>query len=103
MRHMIFTEVRSHHQGALLLVEVHTKGGVFLNPNPCCRSHRSRRSLTQFAHKESVIQIVLGVIHNIGDSQGKITSTQETTHSKNKEFASKNDLHQLERERDQRT
>ena len=98
IRHTIFTEVRSHHQGALLLVEVPTKGWVFLNPVPRCRPHRSRRSLTQFAHKEPVIQNVLGVVHNFGDSQGKITSTQGTTRSKNKEIASKNDLHQLERD-----
>jgi hypothetical protein len=45
-----------------------------------------------------VIQNVLGVVHKFGDSQGKITSTQGTTRSKNKEIASKNDLHQLERE-----
>jgi hypothetical protein len=96
---MIFTEVRSHHQGALLRVEVPTKGRVFLNPIPHCRTHRSRRPLTQFAHKELVIQNILGVTHNFRDSQDKITSTQGTTHSKIKEIASKNNLHQLERER----
>jgi hypothetical protein len=90
---MIFTKVWSHHQGALLLVEVPTKGQVFLNPFPQCRPHRSRRSLTQFAHKELVIQNVLGVIHRFGDSQSKITSAQGTTRSKNKYIASKNDLH----------
>jgi hypothetical protein len=52
------------------------------------------------AHKELVIQIVLEVIHNFRDSQGKITSTQVTTHSKNNEFASKNDCtNSRERER----
>jgi hypothetical protein len=90
-RHTIFTEVRSDHQGALLLVEVPTKGRVFLNPVPCCRPHKSRQSLTQFAHKELVIQNVFGVIYKFGDSQGKITSAQGTTRSKNNEIASKND------------
>jgi hypothetical protein len=90
MRHTIFNEIRSHHQGALL-IEVPIKGRVFLNLVPRCRPHRSRRSLTQCAHKEPMIQIVLGVIHNFGDSQGKITSTQGKTCSKNKEFKSKND------------
>jgi hypothetical protein len=53
------------------------------------------------AHKELVIQIVLEVIHNFRDSQGKITSTQVTTHSKNNEFASKNDCtNSRERERE---
>jgi hypothetical protein len=85
---MIFTEVRSHHQGALLLVEVSTKGQVFLNPVPRCRPHRSRRPLTQFAHKELMIQNVVGFIHKFGDSQGKITSAQGTTCSKNKAIAS---------------
>jgi hypothetical protein len=93
-----FTEVRSHHQGALLLVEVPTMGRVFFNPVPHCQPHRSRQSLTEFAHKEPVIQNVLGVVHKFGDSQGKITSAQGTTRSKSKEIASKNDLHQLERD-----
>jgi hypothetical protein len=97
-RHIIFIDVLSHHQGVLLLVEVPTKGRVFLNPIPRCRSHRSRRSLTQFAHKEPAIHNVLGIIHKFGDSKGKITSTQGTTRSKSKEIASKNDLRQLERE-----
>jgi hypothetical protein len=97
-RHTTFIEVWSHHQGALLLVEVPIKDQVFLNPVPRCRPHRSRRSLNQFARKEPVIQNVLGVVHKFGDYQGKITNAQGTTHSKYKEIASKNDLHQLERE-----
>jgi hypothetical protein len=51
-----------------------------------------------FSHKELVIQNILGVVQKFGDSQGKITSAQGITRSKNKEIASKNDLHQLERE-----
>jgi hypothetical protein len=68
MRHNIFTKVQSHHQGALLLVEVPTKGQIFLNPIPRCRPHMSRRSLPQFAHKDSMIQNVLGTVHNFRDS-----------------------------------
>jgi hypothetical protein len=58
----------------------------------------SKRPLTQFSHKESVIQNILGVVHKFGDSQGKITSAHGTTCYKNKDIASKNNMHQLERE-----
>jgi hypothetical protein len=51
MRHMIFTEVRSHHKGALLLVEVPTKGSVFLNPVPPCQPQRSRQSLLKCSQR----------------------------------------------------
>ena len=57
--------------------------------------------LLNFAHTELVIQNVLGVVHKLGDSQGKITSAQGTTRSKNNKIASKNDLHQLERENEE--
>jgi hypothetical protein len=59
-RHMIFNEIRSHHQGALLLVDVPTKGRVFLNPVPRCRPYRSRRSITQFATKSRWYKSFLG-------------------------------------------
>jgi hypothetical protein len=57
---MIFTQIWSHHQGALLLVEVPTKGRVFLNPVPRCRPYRSRRSFTQFATKSRWYKSFLG-------------------------------------------
>jgi hypothetical protein len=58
--------------------------------------------LLNFAHKEPVIQgVLLGVVHKLGDSQDKITITQGTTRSKNNKIASKNDLHQLERENEE--
>jgi hypothetical protein len=56
------------------------------------------RSHHQGAHKAKG-WVFLNPIHKLGDSQGKITSTQETTRSKNNKMASKNYLHQLERER----
>jgi hypothetical protein len=43
------------------------------------------------AHKELVIQIVLWVVHNFGDSQGKNKIHRGTTRSKNNEFTIKND------------
>jgi hypothetical protein len=57
-------------------------------------------------HKERVIQIVLGVIHNFGgylkeQHLSKIIIRQGVTHSKNKEFAIKNDCTNS-REKDQR-
>jgi hypothetical protein len=55
-----FSEVRSHHQGSLLLIEVPTKGRVFLNPVPHCRPHRSRRSLTQMPTKSQWYKSFLG-------------------------------------------
>jgi hypothetical protein len=44
--------------------------------------------LLNFARKELVIQNILRVIYKFGDSQGKITSTQGMTCSKNNKIAS---------------
>ena len=46
-----FIEVQSHHKGALLLVEVPTKGSVFLNPVPPCQPQRSRQSLLKCSQR----------------------------------------------------
>jgi hypothetical protein len=89
-RRTIFTEVQSHHKGALL-VEVPTKGWVFLNLVPRCLPHRSRRSLTQVLTKSGWYKSFLGSSTTFGDSQCKVTIRLGTTHAKNNEFANKND------------
>jgi hypothetical protein len=40
--HKIYPEVRSHHNGALLLVEEPTKGRAFSNHNPPLADHKGQ-------------------------------------------------------------
>ena len=80
---MIFIEVRSHHKGSLLLVEVPIKGQVFLKPRSSLLTAQVKAIPYSSAHKEWVIQIILGVTHNFWRLARENTIHGGTTCSKN--------------------
>jgi hypothetical protein len=76
---------------ALLLVEVPTKGSGLSQTCSSLLTTQVKAIPYSSAHKERMIQIVLGVVHNIWRLPRQNTFHRGTTRSKNNESAIKND------------